>query len=334
MTLIILLILAGVSISAVVGNQGIFKKAEQASEIYNRGKAREKLELTLTDAQVVKYTEGLTDEQLTDRINEIGEEIEERENPDVSQAIVDGYIFSIDRTVPKILDYIGPADGIIITARVDYIYDWVNPSASISGTIKTYSKGATIISSIATTETGKELSEFVKNGESYTISNITEDTTITINAEDSSGKRNSKAIEVKIIRDKTGPIITSFKAKAEGLKITIEAKAEDNESGLSEMTYEISPATGLEKSSGKIIEGQPVIVTSTDERKYQVIITAKDIAGNSTKSEAITVETIDGLTIAEVREKVTSNSALQKYIGTKVIDYKPEKGRNMESILL
>lgn len=89
--------------SGIIGGKGLFKKTEDASSKYNESKAREKLELTLSDAQVIKYTEGLTDEQLTNKINEIGEELEERETPDVSQAIVDGYIFLVDRTVPKIL---------------------------------------------------------------------------------------------------------------------------------------------------------------------------------------------------------------------------------------
>ena len=66
-----------------------------------------------------------------------GEEIGE----DKSQVIVDGYIFEVDRTVPKIIDELGPADGVIISAVVTQNVNWQNPQATDTGTIKTNNGG-------------------------------------------------------------------------------------------------------------------------------------------------------------------------------------------------
>ncbi len=54
MTLIVLLILAGVSLSMVFNSDGIFKRAEQATDKYGEAKARETLELALREAQMQK----------------------------------------------------------------------------------------------------------------------------------------------------------------------------------------------------------------------------------------------------------------------------------------
>lgn len=53
-TIIIMLILAGIVISLIVGENGIIRRTEESSGIYNEQQAREKLELVLLDMQTDK----------------------------------------------------------------------------------------------------------------------------------------------------------------------------------------------------------------------------------------------------------------------------------------
>jgi len=70
-TIIVLLILAGVSLSMVFSQDGIFNRAEQATDKYGQAKARETLEMLLGEAQMQKYEKGITEEQLDRKIQEI-----------------------------------------------------------------------------------------------------------------------------------------------------------------------------------------------------------------------------------------------------------------------
>ena len=53
-TIIILLILAGISISALVGDNGIINKANKAKDETARGEIKEKLEMKVLNAQIEK----------------------------------------------------------------------------------------------------------------------------------------------------------------------------------------------------------------------------------------------------------------------------------------
>ena len=104
-TLIVLLILAGVSIALLLGENGIIIQATQAKENSKEAEAREKLELTLLSAynEKILNAEYNQNEYLN---NIIKSEIEEAEiKGDV--VIVDGYAYELDRSVPKIERYLG-----------------------------------------------------------------------------------------------------------------------------------------------------------------------------------------------------------------------------------
>ena len=221
------------SLSAVLNETGIFTRAEQATDKYGQAKAREMLELALIDAQSQKYERGLTDQNLHNKIAEIEAELLKKKKPDpnLQNVIVDGYIFEIDRSVPKIVDYKGPANGVIITAKITQNGDWENPVATVTGTITKYG-GGTVTSSTATAPNGVTIpSDFPTTGGNYTIGNITTDTDITINTTDSEGKTASKTIHVVLVRDDTAPVISGQSAIASGMKITIKADAADPDRG-------------------------------------------------------------------------------------------------------
>jgi len=99
-TIIVLIILAGVSISLVLGDNGIITKAKQAKVTYSQAQAREKLEMVLGELQTDKATEpeynqeDYLDKKIEDNDMEVEEDI----------VIVDGWQFEIDRNVPKIVN--------------------------------------------------------------------------------------------------------------------------------------------------------------------------------------------------------------------------------------
>ena len=97
-TIVILIILAGVSINLVLGDNGIINKAQEAQKEYSKQEAREKLELVLLDLQVLKEQDELYNENqyINNRIIKEGMEISE------NIITVNGWKFEIDRSIPEI----------------------------------------------------------------------------------------------------------------------------------------------------------------------------------------------------------------------------------------
>lgn len=59
-TIIVLLILSGISLSLVLGENGILEKATGASIEYQIAKGREELSLDLIEYQTIKLTKNMT----------------------------------------------------------------------------------------------------------------------------------------------------------------------------------------------------------------------------------------------------------------------------------
>ena len=99
-TIIILLILAGVTISVLIGENGLFNTASRAGEKYEQATAREKLEALLIELQADKITKP----EVYDENEYINNKLKEN-NMTVNGELVtvDGWQFQIDRSVPKII---------------------------------------------------------------------------------------------------------------------------------------------------------------------------------------------------------------------------------------
>ena len=102
-TIIVLLILAGVSIATLTGEGGILSKAKTAGISQEEQEAKEKLELVLQDLTISKHTDSTYDQNKS-----INNAIE-KENMTMigDMVIVDGWQFEIDRSVPKIAISLG-----------------------------------------------------------------------------------------------------------------------------------------------------------------------------------------------------------------------------------
>ena len=96
-TIIILLILAGVTLN-IVFNGGLIEKSQTAVDTYGEESARERIEIELVNMYAEKITnkDYNQDEFLTAKLTAAGFDV------DGDIVIVDGWGFSIDRSVPKI----------------------------------------------------------------------------------------------------------------------------------------------------------------------------------------------------------------------------------------
>lgn len=99
-TIIIMLILAGVVISLTIGENGLFKTAKYAVAKNSETEAREKLELLLLDLQADKIADINYNEN--EYINTRIQQNEMKVNGNIVD--VNGWKFTIDRSVPRILE--------------------------------------------------------------------------------------------------------------------------------------------------------------------------------------------------------------------------------------
>ena len=101
-TIIILLILAGVAINMVLGNNGMFKQINASTDISKKINAREKVELALSEALIEKNNNEEYNEN--DFLNEILKKSVENIKILGDKVTVDGYEFEIDRKSLIIVD--------------------------------------------------------------------------------------------------------------------------------------------------------------------------------------------------------------------------------------
>lgn len=108
-TIIVLLILAGVSLSLIMGNDGILGRAENASEKNLIAHYKEQIELARADAKIINYDSDLTVEKLKnyfdvdcseDWVNST-EIIKDNEIDKLKLITDDGYIFYITENITE-----------------------------------------------------------------------------------------------------------------------------------------------------------------------------------------------------------------------------------------
>lgn len=187
-TIILLLILAGVVVNLTLGEHGIINRTQESSLAYKEQEAREKLELVLLDLQADKVTYEKYDENdyIDTKIRDNGIEVE----GDI--AFVDGWKFEIDRSVPKIGENLGQGE---IKVTVEALASYVGTSSSTINVTATSAEGNIV---------GYE---YKLNGEvretttqsSYTIEDLEPTTTykiLVVAIDEAGNRRSSKAITI------------------------------------------------------------------------------------------------------------------------------------------
>ena len=192
-TIIILLILAGVTIRLIIGNEGLIGKAQKTGEAYLEQEAREKLEIALADLRIDKYRDSSYNSE-----EYIDKKLEKQEMIVIGDiVIVNDWKFEIDRSVPKIGNSLGKGtqnEEIKISAEAKIREDYVN--ANILGNIA-YDG---VISEIIINGETIEVPEKVDG--TYAINKeITENGIYTIYAKDENGNYKIAKVEVTDITE-------------------------------------------------------------------------------------------------------------------------------------
>lgn len=162
-TIVVLLILAGITIQLVLADGGILGQAQNASEQYKIAQARERIEITLGNAQIDKATnEKYNENEYLDKLI-----VQNTANTKVIDELVfvDGYVFELDRSVPKLGEYIGKESELIF------------PQVTVNSILANDSKTATIIINAKEETNGISKIEIWQDGfviETYTYDNIKE----------------------------------------------------------------------------------------------------------------------------------------------------------------
>ena len=279
-TIIVLLILAGVTLNMVMGENGIFGKANNAKNKTEVAQYEEELRMCVLEIQTDAATNKTTLNMDTIRKNLV-EKVKELENTEeieitspegnaTIEGTYKGYEYKIDE---KYVVHIGDkATGISLTTSI-------NPSGWTQGPVT-----ATITIKSNNGINNVEPDEGSKNGNEYIITktDIAENTSFEYTVTDGQGNTQTKIAVINTI-DKNPPEDFTITAEntEEGLKITGEAT--DAESGIDRYEYYVKKDTETEYSNKGI--NNPI--TGLTKGIYDIKVIAYDKAQNGKTSNEI-----------------------------------------------
>lgn len=180
-TIIILLVLAGVSVSALVGDNGILTRATTVEEEYSKGEIEEQLQL-IVNQQLLDAYESISGNTTTVDISTVFNEkilIDYLTNPDGDDSTDDGYI-TADTSSNTVSDVLGET-----TVYTKYYINVANISSNVdqigfgSGTENVFTleviteEKTDDAGNTSTVSTGKyELKYYDKNSNEETLSTV------------------------------------------------------------------------------------------------------------------------------------------------------------------
>mgnify|MGYP004460249763 FL=1 len=279
-TIIILLILSGITIATLGGENGLFKKVKLGKERYAISESKEKLELEITNLQIEQNGKGeeLTKEDLP-KMN--SDEIDVRDTTNFPvEVIYKNYKFEVDSNFK--VTYVGEANETIITYTTEP--EGYTNQNNIKVLVKiTNPKG--IKSILKPGETDKILpQDRTTAGIEFTV---TKNGHYILKVEDVDGNEVSKDIYIDLI-DTLAPEEFTPEVQKNGSTITIvengkdaEATEESSKSGIDHYEYYLIDSSNKEtKYDNNKIEN---LALGT----YKVYLIAFDKAGNSRKSKEV-----------------------------------------------
>ena len=96
-TIIILLILAGITMNALTGENGLFKRAKEADNLTRLGKAKETLETLSGEYQIGKYVEDWNDLEAFLKGKLGNENVWQNSDGKTLTVVIDGFRFIVDK---------------------------------------------------------------------------------------------------------------------------------------------------------------------------------------------------------------------------------------------
>ncbi len=277
-TIILMLILAGVVISLTIGEKGLINTAKYAVQKNSEETAREKLELALADLQAYKYTDEAYNE------NEyINIYIENKGMQIVGNIVtVDGWRFTIDRSVPQIGESLGQEE--IRVTKIVREYSGKNENGKYIAQVTIIVESDKEIKSIVFKDS--DGIEITPNGEKYKIAKditieLDKEYKIVVNTTD--GKSEEKTIIEKL--PELGLLISTPYVGTSSL--TTKVQYATNEEEVESYTYmlnedEITTNTNTEYILEDTLEPETI---------YNVKVIAKYKNGLTVESNVVTIKT-------------------------------------------
>ena len=321
-TIVILLILAGIAIAALTGDNGLFSRAQQAKEETIKSQLKEEITMAIQEIQAEELPKGnnvtlktLADGQLESKLKDITVELE---NNEINGEYKD-YEYTIDSNLNVTIN--GAATGVRIKGNAEvqsgYVFEGntvdITVTASITeGTITGIEapEGAKIKTDTSATEKVYTVS---KNGK-Y-IFKITGD----------NGK--TRDVTAKVENILSAPQITISEVTGNSFKI----KVENNypEGAITEYRYSVG---GIVKQQGKT-DKTYTVTGLTAETEYSNIKVAAYIDTNTSKEsnvEKVTTEMKDAISyswdeIAEIAKAISDNNTITDDSETATVTIKGEQ---------
>ena len=318
-TIIVLLILAGVTLNMVMGENGIFGKANNAKDKTEVAQYEEELRICVLELQADAATNGETFNMETIK-NKFVEKVKELENTTEiefptteSETRLDGtykgYEFYID---DKYAAHIGDkATGISLTTSLEPS-GWTQGPVTATITIKS-NNGINKV----------EPDEGSKNGNEYIITkeNIAENKSFEYTVTDGQGNTQTKTAVINTI-DRNPPEDFTITAEntEEGLRITGETT--DAESGIDKYEYYVMKSTDSDYTK---YDSNPI--TGLANGTYSVYARAYDKAGNYKDSEKQeNIKVIAPIKTTNISAQDIKNNP-EGYYG-QTVDYTSSNGQN------
>ena len=330
-TIIVLLILAGVTLNMVMGENGIFGKANNAKNKTEVAQYEEELRMCVLEMQTEEASNGRTFNMDTIKNNldtytqKLEDETIEWKEKDIEEptGIYKGYNFYIDKNYGAHIK--DKATGIQISMNIlSEIPEtgYTNQDVNLRITITNNEKG---INKIIKPDGNTESLNGAKTYEEEKTA--TENTKYTYVVTDTEGKEETKEVEIKII-DKNAPQDFSIEAQVteEGMQIT--ATPEDTEetetnssSGINKVEYILTN----EKNETTTYETN--LIKELPSGTYSVYAKAYDKAGNEKQS----TNTVTGLKVSAIYKNITAKMVAEHpklYYGLTVTNYESQNGQN------
>lgn len=276
-TIIILLILAGITINLVLGNNGILTKAKEAKASYTKASILEKVQMALTEYNIEKIKQD-EETEVTDALNYLLEkDIFEYIDEEYDLGIIGDYEITLSKENANIV--IGKVEKVNEERTIRYT---IKPRGYTNGPIEILLKTTGNIVKVIKPDNTESKAENEKIEIMYTVN---KNGSYVFIVEDKDGNREEVPIEVNKI-DTLAP--KEFRIQAENQTSTgfdIQAETEDTEakdgstcSGIDRYEYYVSSD---EINYTLYTNSQ---IRNLSEGIYKVYVLAYDKAGNSTKS--------------------------------------------------
>ena len=330
-TIIVLLILAGVTLNMVMGENGIFGKANNAKNKTEVAQYEEELRMCVLELQTEEASNGRTFNMDTIRDNldtytqKLEDETIEWKEKDIEEptGIYKGYNFYIDKNYGAHIK--DKATGIQISMKIlSEIPEtgYTNQDVSLKITITNNEKG---INKIIKPDGNTESLNGAKTYEEEKTA--TENTKYTYVVTDTEGKEETKEVEIKII-DKNAPQDFSIEAQVteEGIQITANPEdAEETETNASSGINKVEYILTNEKNETTTYETN--LIKELPSGIYSVYAKSYDKAGNEKQS----TNTVTGLKVSAIYKNITAKMVAEHpelYYGLTVTNYESQNGQN------